>query len=666
MATNEELGAKYFFITPDAHPPTEPVPSTYLDSLLTPIIDCAEYNQEIENALATVGLGANKAANKDDFIFIANWWLGLEGGEYVKQPEVLSAPGPKVENVSPYTLDGPGGTKVLRDILKDKKLKGVDVRVLGFLSKGAMGNRFGQLYGPESVVQVNSFTVKSIVELRKQLKDPKGTEFPNAIFNVISHTAGAVHIKMVVVGNATTAIGFTGGLDFDMQRFAHPAHAGDELWHDVVVKVQGPAVQHLYSHFVDMWRENLRLDVVSTLFEGSEVQGRLDDTQPLNPKTFPLPGTAVGPHRAQGLRTIPNHDYADFNLFGSGEKPQFPAGAQSGLFEIRGAWRKAISQAEQYIYIEDQAFWSSEIFGWIGQRVRSTPGLRVILVTSGAADPNDPKFPDGPIRTEGLNEFLLKPPGGPPLTVAQRDQIRFFKRFGDSFGLAATDVQSVTAGTVANQSVVVLLASPIEIKKGSISEVGWLRNAGNYFKIVANSGAMPGSPITLIVENLGTTLPVVGTANGEIFFVPGIIVHAKTTIVDDSWALIGSANFMRRSLYTDWEHSMAFVDTASVKEYRKNLWNEVLRHSNPADLDDLQQALHVWAPTWGTAGGTVTLPARPPGTPPVGYLVPVPIPFTPTTPFSDNVRAHVDMWVDPDSRESWGGVKPHTLEQSDQ
>src|SRR5262249_28307481 len=35
-----------------------------------------------------------------------------------------------------------------------------------------------------------------------------------------------------------------------------------------------------------------------------------------------------------------------------------------------------------------------------------------------------------------------------------------------------------------------------------------------------------------------------------------VFVHAKTTLIDDHWTVIGSANFLRRSLYSDIEHSL--------------------------------------------------------------------------------------------------------------
>src|SRR5207248_6602580 len=43
-------------------------------------------------------------------------------------------------------------------------------------------------------------------------------------------------------------------------------------------------------------------------------------------------------------------------------------------------------------------------------------------------------------------------------------------------------------------------------------------------------------------------------------------IHAKVTIIDDVWAMVGSANSMRRSLYTDGEVSVAVIDEAAASD----------------------------------------------------------------------------------------------------
>lgn len=88
-----------------------------------------------------------------------------------------------------------------------------------------------------------------------------------------------------------------------------------------------------------------------------------------------------------------------------------------------------------------------------------------------------------------------------------------------------------------------------------------------------------------------------------------VVVHSKIWIVDDALAIIGSANFYRRSLYTDGECSVAVLDEAAppgnfAVDFRKSLWGEHcgLPSSSLSLLDDMNTALKIWDPSWGGAG----------------------------------------------------------------
>src|SRR5262249_15831013 len=100
--------------------------------------------------------------------------------------------------------------------------------------------------------------------------------------------------------------------------------------------------------------------------------------------------------------------------------------APNGLFEIRAAWQKAVRAATDYIYMEDQGFWSTEVLGWVNDAIRNSPNLRGILMASGGADPNDPVMPDQEILTPSVEQSVLA-----GLTATQRDQVRMFRRFND-------------------------------------------------------------------------------------------------------------------------------------------------------------------------------------------------------------------------------------------
>ncbi|MGK7912255.1 MAG: phosphatidylserine/phosphatidylglycerophosphate/cardiolipin synthase family protein [Synechococcus sp.] len=119
-----------------------------------------------------------------------------------------------------------------------------------------------------------------------------------------------------------------------------------------------------------------------------------------------------------------------------------------------------------------------------------------------------------------------------------------------------------------------------------------------------------------------------------------VVIHPKTTLIDDFWAMVGSANMMRRSLYTDLEHSVAFMDENNHAEtigYRRNLWGTHLG-SSPANL---QTAIDAW---FNIAVGSS-----------LGKVKRVRLPL-PAASRSSQEQILYDEIADPDSRQAWGGI----------
>lgn len=118
------------------------------------------------------------------------------------------------------------------------------------------------------------------------------------------------------------------------------------------------------------------------------------------------------------------------------------------------------------------------------------------------------------------------------------------------------------------------------------------------------------------------------------------VIHAKTTIVDDSWAIVGSANAMRRSLYTDVEHSLAYMDDGgSVTAYRTELWGVHLQRTAPTPA--------------GGLSGWFSLPY--PGPDPAHFDIRrlrLPLPAATLT---AEEQVMYDQVMDADSRQEWGG-----------
>jgi phosphatidylserine/phosphatidylglycerophosphate/cardiolipin synthase-like enzyme len=118
-------------------------------------------------------------------------------------------------------------------------------------------------------------------------------------------------------------------------------------------------------------------------------------------------------------------------------------------------------------------------------------------------------------------------------------------------------------------------------------------------------------------------------------------VHTKTTLVYDNCALVGSANMMRRSLYTDFEHSIGFMDEAgtAVASYRRALFNAHLGAPGaPNPMVDVARWFAL--PYWDT-----------PGVRNVGRMR---LPFTKDITLTPKDELLVDEIMDVDSRDPWG------------
>lgn len=460
------------------------------------------------NALGTNGVG-------EQFIYIAGWLLDPN-----------------------FSLDGPGGGRLV-DLLKAKAAAGVDVRVLGWvMAPEVLQNSMVQRQASGLLV-LNSKTMGLINALRAE---PALAN--KACLNILSHPAGAVHIKMALVGAPGQAVGFTGGIDFMQEA---PASRHEATWHDVQAQVSGPALQGLYETYRQMWNEIRGRPTARLTSNGVTCDSHTSSTTDVPARTIT---GAAGTAHVQSLRTLPRFNFAPSISIGNTLGADLPTNrplsyAPGGLFEVRQCWERAIGAARQYIYIEDQGFYSHEVFDWINAAVKANAELRVVLVT-GRPDPSDDPGPNQKFFRVAVNNHLVR-----GLDSAQLDRVGVF---------------------------------------------------GHRSKTI----------------------------------------HTKSTIVDDVWAMIGSANCMRRSLYTDLEHSIAYMDEAgrAVGSYRMDLWGTHLQVSMP----DAAGALNRW----------FGLPFLGAGTPGPIELDRLWLPL-PATTLTAEEQTLYDQIYDADSRQSWGG-----------
>jgi len=498
-------------------PSLDPGFTTHTNCAITPHIGAPAYFAALKSRIDAL-TGAS-----GDFILIAGWWLRRD-----------------------VSL---GGT-TLTDLLIAKARAGVDVRVLGWvMPPSILQNSRAQAAPPlRGIFNLNGDTMTFVNTLRAE---PHLAE--KAVLNILAHPAGAVHTKMAVVGSAAHATGFTGGIDLLATRLP-------PSWHDVEAQVDGPAVQGLYDTFRAMWNEVRRRSPVSLRAGGVSCQshnapssgGSFSAGSPGGMPDLPartLTSSSSGHARVQSVRTFPRMRFGSAGVVASMGGASVPTNdplsfAPSGLFEIRSAWERGISGAQTYIYIEDQGFTSTEVFGWVNAAVKASETLQVVLLT-GLFDPND-------------------------------------------------DPNNDTA---------------------------------KFFRVAVNN-------------HLITGLNAAQLARVGVFSHQTKTIHSKTTIVDDTWAIVGSANSMRRSLYTDVEHAVAYQDDGgSIATYRMTLWGVHQQASVPT----VQAGLSRW----------FSLPFQGSGPTPPHGIVRLRLPLAATTLTADE-QVIYDEVMDADSRQEWG------------
>lgn len=678
--------------------------------LVSPLVDAESYNAALKLALAKVGNGTieeNQAAK--EFILVHNWWLGLHGSKYLAGDGFY---GYQVVPAIPYFLDGPpregpvggviGGQERLLDVLIAKARKGVDVRVMGWMPFGVTSKTNIARFSAQTTAEPNAGTLVSIAALRKEpligLK---------AITDEISHVAGSSHLKMFVLGSTSYSVAFTGGIDLVTDRWAPPFHPLYKtstgalklaFWHDVVVQVEGDAVAFCYQWFSTIWEEIIARPPREYKFyfqDGSEKRwfrfnghsSERDFSKGGTPSMPAYPRAATpttGIHFVQSLRTAPQARFSSTGGILHSIKTSPPLQfAPNGLQEFQQAIRKAISGAESYIYFEDAVFYSQEIMSYLHDALVAKPQLKIILLTGGK-DPNDPGLPDS-FGARALYRGLIqgRATGGEPgseLTGEQQKRVRFYHRRSEEFvgvgritavaPIAGGKRLTLEPGFVAPGATA---ATPLLPYKDGKNKDGTdhlvtalepdvlftvfnaqVRIGSDAFPIVSHPRIAQGQSLVVDVRPGAFDIaqknePKVGPC--DFYLMPAILVHAKLILIDDVCAIVGSANATRRSLYTDLEHSIAFVSPtdvdATVPNLRCALWADHFLHSNASDFVDLQTGLHAWNSQWGTSSGS--LPGRPPS------LLQRDLPLADPD-ISGQDEALYDTVIDVDSREDWGGL----------
>jgi phosphatidylserine/phosphatidylglycerophosphate/cardiolipin synthase-like enzyme len=160
------------------------------------------------------------------------------------------------------------------------------------------------------------------------------------------------HEKTVIVDGELAFVGGIDITDFGGDRYDSGEHPARRRlgWHDVGTRLRGPAVADVDAHFALRWHE----------LTGE----RLGPSPPTAP---------VGDSTVQVVRTISEGMY---DLVPKGE------------FRILESYVRAIGNAQQFIYLENQFLWSPEIVALLADKLRRPPreDFRILILLPSKAN----------------------------------------------------------------------------------------------------------------------------------------------------------------------------------------------------------------------------------------------------------------------------------------
>jgi phosphatidylserine/phosphatidylglycerophosphate/cardiolipin synthase-like enzyme len=223
--------------------------------------------------------------------------------------------------------------KILRNLLAELATR-VDVRVLAWAG------------APVPIFRPSRSTVR---EMRDRLCAASRIE---CALDAKERPLHCHHEKTIVIDDR---VAFVGGIDLTgengdrFDRSAHHARASVG-WHDLTVRIQGPAVLDVADHFRMRWEEV---------------------TDKRIPPASPQPPT--GDVEAQIVRTVPEGVYKAL---------------PHGDFRILESYIRALKSARELIYLENQFLWSPEIVTILREKLLRPPTDRFRLLLVLPARPN--------------------------------------------------------------------------------------------------------------------------------------------------------------------------------------------------------------------------------------------------------------------------------------
>lgn len=369
---------------------------------------------------------------------------------------------------------------------------------------------------------------------------------------------GGFHQKIAIVRNDSGLIGYCGGIDLNANRLDNRDHGIRHPYHDVHARVDGPAAADLATTYVERWQRDGRSMLAIGAPGAMPVVPAAGDDVVQIARTYFRPGTgSTGfPFAPNGERTILDTQLA------------------------------AIGRARRYIYIEDQYLTPpAEYTAALAAAAERVSGPLIVVI---------PELPDQPFGLAPRQTFIdaMKAAWGSRFKVGTL-RMRLSR--------APTSVSSATGRLWLTHDVA---EADTSIKVGPVDRLPafpfWLAVGNEVMRATRQiSPATPPSSTSVATE---VEIAVARAEQTRLYAAdkgtdrkshktraavtcgafPGVYIHAKTMMIDDTFVSIGSANINRRGYYSDGEcnvfslrESLTHGDNW-IRELRVRLWAEAL------------------------------------------------------------------------------------------
>ncbi|MFK8332855.1 phosphatidylserine/phosphatidylglycerophosphate/cardiolipin synthase family protein [Pseudomonas sp. BJa5] len=338
---------------------------------------------------------------------------------------------------------------------------------------------------------------------------------------------------------------------------------GDTPRQDISSRVSGPILEHLHHNFATAWRKETGEDLFA-----------LRQARQVGPQLQCMPGATE--QLVQLVRTQP----------------------QDGKCDIQALHFKAINNATQFIYIENQYFRWPPLAEAIKQaaavqtRAGRDPGLHGALHLFVITNATDDGIGAGTVNTQRMLESLGRADTMPQVTKLRRiEQVQ-----------AQADKEAMTLAEMLEMQALITLTSLTDALGGGDAS-GKAKDARQQrFDDSRWRQAVLKDKIREIEESTITPEPIPGLKIHVCSLVAPdspagkpwmpVYIHSKLMIVNDVFTTLGSANINERSMLVDSELNIAHEWASETQALRRELWR--LHTDNKGAQDDPAEAFKEW------------------------------------------------------------------------